>query len=115
MRTHTPTSAVRIRRFVNAYDVLSAVFAGPIAFALRDQNAFAGDHLGPTLIYSSVGFAMGFLLLIAFHLGKPLNDYVSMRETQSVVTMSLTTAAITSFLVFSFTRLSFVPRSIPFI
>jgi lipopolysaccharide/colanic/teichoic acid biosynthesis glycosyltransferase len=82
---------------------------------MRDQDMFAGDHLGPTLVYSSVGFAVGLAMLIALDLGKPLNDYVSLREVQSVVTMSVATAAITSFLVFSFTRLDFVPRSIPFL
>jgi lipopolysaccharide/colanic/teichoic acid biosynthesis glycosyltransferase len=91
------------------------MLAGPIAFALRDQNFLDVDRLGPTLIYCSIGFAAGFLMLIAFDLGKDLSDYGSTREVQSVVMASLATAALTPFVVFSLTRLDFVPRSIPFI
>jgi lipopolysaccharide/colanic/teichoic acid biosynthesis glycosyltransferase len=106
---------VRIRRFVNVHDVLSVALAGPIAFVLRDQNVFADDRLGPTLTYCSTGFAVGFLMLIALHLGRNLSDYTSMREVQFVVVAALATAAATPFVLFSLTRLDFVPRSVPFI
>jgi lipopolysaccharide/colanic/teichoic acid biosynthesis glycosyltransferase len=91
------------------------MFAVPIAFVLRDQNFLTDDRLGATLIYCSVGFAVGFLMLVALHLGKDLSDYGSNRGVQSVVMASLATAALTPFVVFSLTRLDFVPRSIPFI
>ena len=113
MRAHTPTSSARIGRFINVHDALSVMFAVPIAFVLRDQNFLTDDRLAPTLIYCSVGLAVGFVMLVALHLGKDLVDYGSNRVFQSVVMTSLATAALTPFVIFSFTRLDSVPRSVP--
>ncbi|MGO8833967.1 MAG: sugar transferase [Roseiarcus sp.] len=115
MKTHAPTSNERIGRFIDFRDVLSVILAGPIAFVLRDQNLIVNDHAQQTFIYCAMASVAGLLMLVVFHLGKNLSDYVSTQEVQSVVKAALATTTLTSFALFSVTRLDFVPRSIPVI
>jgi O-antigen biosynthesis protein WbqV len=54
-------------------------------------------------------------MVIAFHLGKSLNDHLSAREVRSVVAASLAATAMTAVAAFSLDRLNYVPRSVPLI
>ena len=115
MRIHSPTSSEKIGRFINFNDMLAVFAAGPIAFVLRDPSSMFDGYPIDTLIYCVIGFSAGLLMLIAFHLGKNLSDYISMRDAYAIVQVSLATTALTSSALFSLTRLEHVPRSIPII
>ena len=115
MRIHSPTSSEKIGRFINFSDTLAVLAAAPIAFLLRDASFVFDGYPMDTLVYCAIAFSSGLLMLLAFHLGKNLSDYVSMRDVYSIVQVSLATIALTSFALFSLTRLEHVPRSIPII
>jgi FlaA1/EpsC-like NDP-sugar epimerase len=115
MRVHTPTSIEQVRRYVDRSDVFSVLFAAPIALALRDPNLFGIEHNAEALIYSTVAFVVGVVIIFAFNLGKNVRGLISMNEVQSVVMAALSAVSVTGLIVFSFTRLDFVPRTVPLI
>jgi energy-converting hydrogenase Eha subunit G len=51
-------------------------------------------------VHCSIGFAAGLIMLVAFHLGKNLSDYVSMRDIYKIAQVSLATIAATSLALF---------------
>jgi lipopolysaccharide/colanic/teichoic acid biosynthesis glycosyltransferase len=115
LRVHTPTSIEQARRYVDRSDVFSILFAAPIALALRDPNLFGIEHNAEALIYSTVAFVVGVVIIFAFNLGKNVRGLISMNEVQSVVMAALSAVSVTALIVFSFTRLDFVPRTVPLI
>jgi lipopolysaccharide/colanic/teichoic acid biosynthesis glycosyltransferase len=89
--------------------------AAPIALALRDPNLFSFGHNVEAVVYSSVAFIAGGLMVFVFNLGKNVRGLISMNEVQSVVLAALSAVSVTALIVFSFTRLDFVPRTVPLI
>ena len=115
MRVRTPTSNERMNRFVHAIDAVSVLTAAPFAVILRDPTLLSGIRLTPTCTYCAVGFVVGLLFLIVFHVGRNLGNHISSGEIRSVIVVSLVTAGATSLLLFSIDRLNFIPRSLPLI
>ena len=115
MTAHRPTSNVTIRRFLDPWDLLCVALAPLAAMALRDPDMFTGDRISSSAIYWLIGWCMGALMLLAFHLGRSLNHFLSMREVRTVGLAAISTAALTSLLHISLTRLDDVARSVPFL
>ena len=115
MKVHSPTSDDRMGRFISLSDALAVTAAAPLAFWLRDPTPTSVGYEFDGLVYCSIGFAAGMLMLVAFHLGKNLSDYVSMRDVYAIGRVSLAITALTSSALFTLTRLEHVPRSIPII
>jgi lipopolysaccharide/colanic/teichoic acid biosynthesis glycosyltransferase len=115
MKVHTPTSNERVSRFIRTVDLLSVFVAGPVAMALRDPGLFSGARFGPTVGYCLTGYCAGILMVMLFHLGQSVHDYVSAREVRAVVAASLAATALTAVAAFSLDRLDSIPRSLPLI
>ncbi len=113
MTAHRPTSNVTIRRFLDPWDLLCVALAPLAAMALRDPDMFTGDRISSSAIYWLIGWCMGALMLLAFHLGRSLNHFLSMREVRTVGLAAISTAALTSLLHFSLTRLDDTRRAMP--
>lgn len=113
MRVHGPSSIQTIRRFVGLGDVLCVLAAGPAAFLLRDPSLLEGQFYWQAIVYCGASSLVGLAMLYLFHLGKNIGDFVSIREVQLVVAVSLATTASTSLVLFVITRLDYVPRSLP--
>lgn len=114
MRVHTPTS-IEQRRYIDGSDVFSVFFSGPIALALREPKLYALEHVVESATYSTVGFIVGVVIVIAFNLGKNVRGLISMGEVQSVVLAALSAVSLTALIVFSITRLDSLPRTVPLI
>jgi lipopolysaccharide/colanic/teichoic acid biosynthesis glycosyltransferase len=101
--------------FIRATDVLSALFAAPIAMGLRDPMLFYGARAATTLGYCLIGFSATLLMVSVFPLGRSIRNHVSSRDVRSVVVASLAATALTAVCAFSLDRLAEIPRSLPVI
>jgi len=115
MKVRTPTSSESTRRFLRAVDLVGVFVASPVAMGLRDPTLFCPPQIGSAVTYCLIGSGAGLLMVIAFHLGRSVHDYLSAREVRSVVAASLAATALTAVTAFSFDRLNYVPRSLPLI
>ena len=115
MQLYLPTSREDGRRRVEFFDLLTALFAGPLAFFLRDPAILNDDRFYGAIWYCAISAIAGVLMLLAFDLGRGLARYASLRDAFAIAQMSLAAVALTSAGIFTFTRLNDVPRSIPVI